>query len=442
MFFFEKKNQKTFSLWFRARPSKYSSGSNSAGAKVFWFFFSKKNTSFFACFAILSAAHAAPPSAAVQLVAKNSYPFTLTDNRLAGPGADFLRRATAGAQFVLAGETHHDHFTPLFDLALLDLLHRDHGFNQVVVEQDPLGIEAILQPKLRGDAVAIGHFLPSYPTLLGFASDEDLQFLAGASRLIPGPQPIWGIEQAQSPARYLELLAPLAPDAASRRLDETLLADARKAEPTRGDFGKFLALNPTTLGRLQALAAAYHKPPDTRAATLLTGLVKSAEIYSYYRRASAGEPVGLYNNTVREAWLKAGFIAHYRQVGSTKALFKFGANHMIRGLNFTGAFSLSTFLHEFAIYNGTQAYGINVVTLGGYNAASDLTWMKNLRAALPPGPVVIDAEQLRPQWKKLADGLPPDDRATLQQMIFGFESIVFFGNSQKATWSLTGFPVP
>jgi len=441
MFFFEKKNQKTFSLWFRASSSKYASGSNSTGAKVFWFFFSKKNTSFFAFFAILSAAHAAPPSAAAKLVAANTYPFTLTGDRLAGPGADFLRRATEGAQFVLAGEVHHDHLTPLFDLALLAMLHRDHGFNQVVVEQDPLGIEAILQPNLRGDPVAIGHFLVSYPTLLGFASDEDLQFLAGASRLIAGPQPIWGIEQAQSPVRYLELLAPLAPDAASRRMDEDLLADARKAEPTRGDFAKFLALEPTTRGRLQALAAAYHARPQTRAATLLTRLVKSAEIYAY-RRGPAGEAGRLASNTTREAWLKAGFVAHYRQAGAAKAFFKFGDNHMIRGLNFTGVFSLSTFVHELAIYNGSEAFGIFVIPVGSYLDVSDLAWMKNLRAALPPGPVVIDTAMLRAQWRLLADGLSPDDRNILEKEIFGLEAIAYLPDSRKAAWNLTGFPVP
>jgi hypothetical protein len=441
MFFLEKKNQKTFAIEPHASSNSYASGSNSARAKVFWFFFSKKNTFFFACLALLSHANAAPPSAAEQLVASNTYPITLTGDRLAGPGAEFLRRATAGAQFVLAGEAHHDHLTPLFDLALLGLLHRDHGFNQVVVEQDPVGIEAILQPKLRGDPVAIGDFLKSYPTLLGFASDEDLQFLAGASRLIPGPQPIWGIEQAQSPVRYLELLAPLAPDDAARRMDEDLLAGVRKAEPTRNDFTRFLAQDSTTPGRLQALAAAYHAPPGTRAATLLTGLVKSAEIYAY-RRGSAGEAGRLHSNMVREAWLKAGFIARYRQAGAVKALFKFGDNHMIRGLNFTGVFSLSTCVHELAIYNGSEAFGISVIPLGSYVAAGDLVWMKNLRAAFPPGAVVLDTANLRPQWQKLADGLGQDDRTILEKEIFGFEAIALLPGSRKAAWTLTGFAVP
>jgi hypothetical protein len=395
------------------------------------------------CMALaIHVAQAAPDAA--RIVAKNAYSFKLGDGTLSGPGADFLMRATASAQFVLAGESHDDHDTPLFDLALLGLLHRVHGFDHVVVEQDPLGIEAILQPPLRGDAAKIGQFLHRYPTLLGFASDQDLEFLAGASNMIAGPEPIWGVEQAQSPVRYFELLAPLAPTAAAHDMDEALLAHARKLEPTRADFGKFLWGDTTALDRLHALQAAYHAPAGSRADILLTGLVKSAEIYGYDRRARQGEPVGLYNNTVREAWLKNGFIAHYRLVaaeggGMPKAFFKFGANHVVRGLNFTGAYSLSTFAHELAIYEGAEAYGIEILPVGGVTEPGDLNWMKTLIAALPPGPVVIDTQVLRPQWKLLANGLGPEDRNLFRTHIFGFEAIVYFPASRKASWHLTGF---
>jgi hypothetical protein len=45
MFFFEKKNQKTFLRWLPRRPTHDAPCGDSARAKVFWFFFSKKNTS-------------------------------------------------------------------------------------------------------------------------------------------------------------------------------------------------------------------------------------------------------------------------------------------------------------------------------------------------------------------------------------------------------------
>jgi hypothetical protein len=55
VFFFEKKNQKTFASLFPRKVTGYAQGDEGDGAKVFWFFFSKKNTFF------LMVASAAPP---------------------------------------------------------------------------------------------------------------------------------------------------------------------------------------------------------------------------------------------------------------------------------------------------------------------------------------------------------------------------------------------
>jgi hypothetical protein len=46
VFFFEKKNQKTFTRLDPGKLNGYTEGGESAVAKVFWFFFSKKNISF------------------------------------------------------------------------------------------------------------------------------------------------------------------------------------------------------------------------------------------------------------------------------------------------------------------------------------------------------------------------------------------------------------
>jgi len=47
VFFFEKKNQKTFVCWVARTSTQSAPGGERARAKVFWFFFSKKNPSFF-----------------------------------------------------------------------------------------------------------------------------------------------------------------------------------------------------------------------------------------------------------------------------------------------------------------------------------------------------------------------------------------------------------
>jgi hypothetical protein len=47
VFFLEKKNQKTFARLVPRQGEQDASGDDSVRAKVFWFFFSKKNPAFF-----------------------------------------------------------------------------------------------------------------------------------------------------------------------------------------------------------------------------------------------------------------------------------------------------------------------------------------------------------------------------------------------------------
>jgi hypothetical protein len=97
--------------------------------------------------------------------------------------------------------------------------------------------------------------LKAWPTLLGFASDQDLALLADAGATVAGPGAIWGVEQAE--------------------------------DRTRADFGKFLAYDRRTLLDLKRLSTIWTPPSGTRARLLLDGLVKSAEIYDDYVRGKA-----------------------------------------------------------------------------------------------------------------------------------------------------------
>ena len=377
-----------------------------------------------------------------------TYPFRWTDHDLIGPGADRLRAFARNAQFVLIGEEHHDRDTPLFARALYDVLHREDGFSHLVVEQDPVGIELALAPGQRGSAAAIGNKLRTWPTLLGFASDQDLALLADAGAAVDGPNAIWGLEQAQSPVRYLEELVVLAPAGAVRGEVARLLARAHDEERTRADFAKFLAYDRQTLPDLQRLAAAWQPLKGSRAQTLLDGLLKSAEIYDYYVRAQTEhDPEFTYlNGTVREAWLKAQFTRDYRAVGGEpKALFKFGDNHIRRGVGSTGAWTLGTFIADLATYDGMQAYSILVAPIGG-----DVPDWRHLPAEMvpllpaerPAGPTLIDLTALRPRAQEYIDAAPVAAREATRELLFGFDAIVVLPDSRHATWKLTGFSPP
>ena len=142
-------------------------------------------------------------------------------------------------------------------------------------------------------------------------------------------------------------------------------------------------------------------------------------------------------------------MGHYRQVASAKSLpkvmFKFGSWHGYRGRSPGGAFPIANFAHEFAISNGREAYGIVVVPTGGYEA--DVTeagpWMRALFPDGPPkSPVILDLRAIQPWSRVFANQVPVDQQAALRDYIFAHDAVVVLPGSAKATWDLTGFPVP
>jgi hypothetical protein len=399
---------------------------------------------------LLLAAAAPPPSPPsppspdlAQLVAAQARPFEYRDGKLSGPGAAFLDTAMAARQFLLFGEDHYFRETPLFAAALYRRLNNAHGFDMLVVEQDELAVADVLAPGVRGDATAIGRLVARYPQSFEFGSDQDIALLALAGRLVPGPTAICSAEQALGAVRYFDELLPLAPDAPTRGQLLALKAAATAADPEARYSVNWLAAADTA-ARLAALRDQWRPVAGSRADALLTALERSVEIFGYYRRAAAGEPVGLFNNTVREAWMKQRFLACYKAAGggAQKAMFKFGANHMGHGRNPTNAFPIGNFVHELSIANGAQAYGIFVVPLvDGYKDLPES--LRILLPATPPtAPTIIDLEPLRPQQRAFRRQLPETEVAALAYLINGFEAIVLLPGEAPATMRLSGLASP
>jgi hypothetical protein len=390
------------------------------------------------------AAETPPPPSTTDLVARHSVSFSFTDSALEGTGAEFLRRQTAASQFVLLGEEHMDHAVPVFAGALYRMLHDDHGFRHLVVEQDPVAIEDALAPARRGDAERIAAHARDYPTLYEFDSDEDLTLLAMVGDLEGRADAIWGVEQATGAVRYLEELAALAPDVASREKTQAALADAHAADHEPKYSVNWL-IAAGTPDQLAALTASFHARPGTRAALLLARLEKSAEIFGYYRRADAGEFVGLYNNTVREEVLKGNFIERYRAAAKReklpKAMFKFGGNHLYHGKNPTQAYPIGNLAHELAIFNGMVAYGLYVQPLGeNYVSFKDFPdWMRPLLPTSEPAvPTIVDLKALRPYQRLFREAVAPADQWQLRDLINGYDALVLLPGSRPATRKLGG----
>ena len=395
------------------------------------------------CLFVPAQAEETPP------VAASTYRFTLEDGNLSGPGAEVIRRGTAGAQFVLFGEDHHDHDSPLFAAALYRMLRDEQGIDHLVVEIDPVAVETINSPPYRGDLAKIAELSRTYPTHIGFSSDQDLAILALASeRSADGAPALWGLEQSQGMARYLEELERLAPSPAVKA-QTTALLDLARARDRRETFGAFVHDDPQILPKVLALQSAFAAKPGSRADYLLRHMVGSLEIYAFNRRAGEGERVGLYNNTFREALFKQNFLDNYRRADTggapPKAMLKFGGWHMYHGKSPGQAFTIGNFAHEYAVANGSHAYGLYVIALGGHTATmADLpTWLKPLLPKdLPPTPVVVDLRALQRFVRPLERQVAVADQADLRDLLMGFDAIVILPASRKATWDLTGFPPP
>jgi len=307
-----------------------------------------------------------------------------------------------------------------------------------------VAIDEALEPAVRGDGDRIAVLAVRWPTLFEFDTDEDLALLADVGALVPGPDAIWGVEQATGATRYLEELVALAPNETARSRARLLLDEARTADPGPQYSVNWL-IAPGTPEALEDLARAFPASADSRAARLQGSLAKSAEIFGYYRRAEAGEFVGLYNNTAREEVLKSNFPGRYRAAaareGVPKAMFKFGSNHLYHGKNPTQAFPIGNLAHEMAIAQGSQAYGLFVIMLGeAYRTYQDYpAWLRTLLPATEPRvPTLVDLRALRPYQRLFRDTVEPPDLWEQQAVLHGYDAIVILPGSRPGERRLGG----
>jgi hypothetical protein len=380
----------------------------------------------------------------VELLERHSHIFSYTAETLHGPGGDFLRNSTASSQFVLLGEEHMDHSIPIFAGALFHTLVKEHGFGTLVVEQDPVAIEDALSDELRGDVEALAAYSAKYPSLFEFDTDEDLGLLADVGGLISGRDAIWGAEQATSATRALQELVTLAPNADVKATTQNLMETVQEVENGANNSENWLIL-PGSPAQIDTLIHEFDAATGTRADRLLNGLAISAEIYGYYRRAVAGEFVGIYNNTVREALMKRLFLERYHTANSAgtlpKAMFKYGNYHLYHGKSPAQAYPIGNLAHELAIVNGMEAYGIAVYAFGeNYKDYSEFPgWLLPLLPATPPTePTLIDLRALRPYQRLFRLKVEDKDQWYLRDMINGYDAIVLLPGSRAGGRKLGG----
>jgi len=421
-----------------------------------------------AAFLSLTAPAAGQPqqmaASAAEIVKRATFPLTLDQTALGGPGADILMTGMNGAQFLIVIESHNDHITPVVTGALFKALHERHGFNYVAIEQDPFGMEAASAPSRRGRLRSIAEHVRAYPYSYTFATDEELQLLADAGRISTGSwNPIWGFDQAFGATLPLEELRGLAEPGPARAAVERLLADARLLESRRTEAGirdqaknHFMTSDEDgILTRLAGISEVMKPAPGSRAAELIEGLRSSAEIYSYYDPKppldATGTPRSLLNNTVREDWMKRRFMRDYRMAEAAegampKVVVKAGYYHTARGLSDHGVFTLGNFLHEFAISNRSKAVSVQVLALREWWPTHDKI-EPHYRVLLDPGAMrktsLVDLRPLRAHYQSGERfGLQGSDLRQFRQLIFGVDFALFIPSKPGARTLAAVLPKP
>jgi hypothetical protein len=314
----------------------------------------------------------AQDTAFVNALRAQALSFSISKDRLDGPGAAALRKIADENQFIMLGEDHGIREVPELAAALWQTA-RPAGFSHIAVEIGPLTGRR-LETMLRSPdgQRAIDDFLGKHTafTLPFFFWKEESQMLESVVKSANARRDVvWGIDQEfiLSPTYLLERLAHVAPTAAAR----SIAADFARAS-ARGDSMMIASGNPgavwmvtTSDTDIARLKKAFNPSAGSETDAIIRELSVSRDIYASFNRGTNYE-----SNQQRANLMKSHFMDFYRAAQSRgerspKVMVKLGANHVFRGPSITGSYEMGTFLPELAASNGTSSYGILVVIVRG-----------------------------------------------------------------------------
>lgn len=400
-----------------------------------------------------SPSNADASSALVARLQASTYPLTLDDGALSGPGRDFLLRAAGQSQFFLVGEEHGIAENPLVAAALLRELKSYRYFAAEIGSLTATRLESAAKRQPVPDVLAA--FNRRYPFSLPFFNwIEEGALMATAIDRPGGRGPrLWGLDQEFffSPVYHFERLRELAPDARARALAQQFCEKTReelaRAAQARNPSGAFLVV--ATPGDFDALDAAF-RGARGEARQILDALRESAEIY---QKNIHGEIYA--NNAQRSQLLKRNFMRYYNAARlvdpEPRVFFKFGAGHVARGRSYSNVFDLGNLVSELAAAQGGASFHVLVMAAGGtYNkylpfVANEADKQKELVPATvyfyvdvrpfvaladSPDWKVVDLRPLRPL---LGTPALPNVPRGFADLVTGFDAVVLVREAHPTT---------
>jgi hypothetical protein len=375
-----------------------------------------------------------PTRSLAETIAASRLVLTVTDGRAGGPAAGYLQDKAATSQFFLVGEEHGVATIADTVQALVPMLIAA-GYRHFAVETDPYTARIVEAHIREGSRDELADYLHedgnsiSMP-FLNWAPEADLAgaFLAAAAQDQQGN--LWGLDQVfiGAFAPLLQRIANLASDPASKELAAALAAQAK---------GNLDFLGQVDATQFERLRARLEEAEEADLLPLTDDLILSSTIYAPF----IGQPGWSVNraNRAREDLMKRNFLARYRAADTPKVLFKFGSNHMVRGLSPTHVPSLGNFIADFAFTEGKTAFNL-LILCGPGTQAGDFTGKLtacdlDVEKLLPEVAAALNAEHPtlfdlahwkdKPQqWKHVA--------APLRELLWAYDALLVVPNGKPA----------
>jgi hypothetical protein len=295
-------------------------------------------------------------------------PLVLSSSELSGSGATTVREAVQPARYVLIGEDHLTREIPDFVAALCDIVHPD----AYAVEVGPYAaryVSGLLKMPAAARIQAMEGYLRTYPESMAFLNIRQENDLAAhcVGSIKSSHAEFWGLDQEflGSAGSLLASMAATKPGLQAREAIALAQSEEKADEANARASGDYLQLFivASTDAQIDALQKAVDADGNAQTRELLYELVVSRNIY----RLHASDPGASFAK--RAELLKQHFLADYRPLATAKpnarVLFKFGDNHMGKGLNATHDLDLGDFIAEYAASQNAASLHILVLGLQG-----------------------------------------------------------------------------
>ena len=384
----------------------------------------------FSCLLITSLL-CAQDSLLIAKIKENTFSLNISKGQMEGSAAKMIKTAIAQSEFVLIGEQHGIKEVGQFSKVVFEEALKN-GFQYMAIETDPF-IASKLEALVREGKKALEAFDKKYPLSIPFYNNADDFYYLSAVVLGSNKKPaFWGLDQvfAAAPRYLFSRLAEIAPDNEARVL-------AREYEK-RGHEGFAAAMETgnmqkTILSQLnkqdfEKLYRSFGKYDKSESFRIIKGIEETQQIYNYWFQGKYYN-----NNYYRSLIMKRLFMQYYNEAKKTdgadpKVVFKFGANHMEKGLTPTNVFDIGSMVSEMAAMKGksslhikfTAAKGSTHNSLSGLQEFDDIeNWDPHFKAALKdrlekPNWTVVDLRPLRQMRLKNID-------PQLKSLIFNYD---------------------